>query len=46
MKRDGLVFVIETQWPILLTAQAAREIGSTDDETLNGRSTLQSQFRP
>jgi homogentisate 1,2-dioxygenase len=46
MKRDGLVIVIETQWPILLTAQAAREIGSVDDETLNGKSTLQRQFRP
>lgn len=44
MKRDGLVISLETQWPIVLTDQAAQAVGFTDDETLSGKSTLQSNF--
>ena len=44
MMRDGLYFVLETQWPIVLTAQAARAVTETDDEALGGASTLQSHF--
>jgi len=44
MMRDGLMFVLETRWPIILTAQAAQAVGETDDEYLSGASTLQSHF--
>jgi homogentisate 1,2-dioxygenase len=43
---DYLIFVGETQWPIIVTPQAHRALGTTDDETLNGKNTLQSNFRP
>jgi homogentisate 1,2-dioxygenase len=42
---DGLLFIVETQWPLIVTDQAAQTIGETSDETLSGNSTLQSQFR-
>jgi len=43
--RDGTVMLLETQWPIVLTPQAAQSVGSTDDETLSGKNTLKSNFR-
>jgi len=43
---DYLFIVGETQWPISLTTQAHRAIGTTDDETLSGNNTLQSNFHP
>jgi homogentisate 1,2-dioxygenase len=42
--RDGLFIVIETQWPIALSAQAAQATSVTDDETLGGPSKLQRHF--
>ncbi|MFE7750475.1 homogentisate 1,2-dioxygenase [Streptomyces sp. NPDC057428] len=45
MMTDGLLFVVETQWPLVVTEQAVQTIGQTSDETLSGNSTLQSQFR-
>jgi hypothetical protein len=44
MLRDGLLFVLETQWPIILTAQAAQAVSETEDENLSGESTFQSHF--
>jgi homogentisate 1,2-dioxygenase len=44
MKRDGLMISLESQWPIVLTDQAAQAVGTTDDETLSGKNTLQSNF--
>jgi homogentisate 1,2-dioxygenase len=41
---DYLIVVGETQWPISLTTQAHQSIGITDDETLSGNNTLQSNF--
>jgi homogentisate 1,2-dioxygenase len=45
MMKDGLLFVIETQWPVVVTAQAAQAVSKTDDENLSGASTYQSHFR-
>jgi homogentisate 1,2-dioxygenase len=42
----GLFFLIETNLPVVLTRQAADALGKTDDETLNGRNTLERSFRP
>ena len=41
-----LIIMTETQWPIALTAQAHQAIGTTDDQTLSGNNTLQSNFHP
>jgi homogentisate 1,2-dioxygenase len=46
MTRDGIYFVLETRWPIALTAQAAESTSETDDEQLNGMGTLASHFHP
>ena len=45
MKKDGLLFLIETQWPIALTAQGAQAVRPTDDEVLSGVKTLPRNFR-
>ncbi|MFD9669923.1 homogentisate 1,2-dioxygenase [Rhodococcus sp. NPDC059968] len=44
-KADGLFILWETKLPIALTTQAAQAVGTTDDETLSGKNTLQSRFR-
>jgi len=44
-KVDGLFFLWETKLPIALTTQGAKAVGTTDDETLSGKNTLQSRFR-
>ena len=33
MKREGLLFMMETQLPVLLTAQGAKAVGTTGDQT-------------
>jgi homogentisate 1,2-dioxygenase len=43
-KLDGLMFLLETNLPIRLTSQAGQAVGHIDDETMSGRSTLQSNF--
>lgn len=43
---DYLMIAIETQWPIALTTQSHQALGTTDDETLSGNNTLQSNFHP
>ncbi|MFG1667757.1 homogentisate 1,2-dioxygenase [Streptomyces sp. Y7] len=42
---EGLLVLIETLRPIYLTDQAVQAVGTTDDETLSGDNTLQSNFR-
>ena len=44
MMRDGLMFQLETQWPIVVTAQAAHALSETDDEGLGAQGTLKSHF--
>jgi homogentisate 1,2-dioxygenase len=44
-KFDLTMFLLETQWPILLTAQAARAVEASSDETMGGPSSLQRHFR-
>jgi homogentisate 1,2-dioxygenase len=41
----GLLFLVETNLPIILTRQAADGLGVVDDETFSGRNTLQRNFR-
>ena len=43
---EYLIILSETQWPIALTTQAQQAIGTTQDQTLSGNSTLQSNFDP
>jgi homogentisate 1,2-dioxygenase len=43
-KWDGLLFMLETQWPIVLTAQAARAVEPSANETIGGLNTLQRRF--
>jgi hypothetical protein len=39
------MFVLETQWPIVLTAQAGRAVEPSGDETMGGLSRLRRHFR-
>jgi homogentisate 1,2-dioxygenase len=41
-KVDGLVFMLESQWPIFLTTQAAEAVSPS---TVSGQSSLRSNFR-
>ena len=43
-KADGMLFVVETNLQLPLTAQAAQAVGYTDDETLSGRNTAPRNF--
>lgn len=43
-KADGMLFVVETNLQLPLTAQAAQAVGYTDDETLSGRNTAPRHF--
>jgi homogentisate 1,2-dioxygenase len=44
IKTDGLIVMVETQWPIAVTGQAIATAGETD-ETRSDMSMLQSHFR-
>ena len=44
-KSDGLLFVVETQWPIALTAQGAQAIRPTDAEVVGGANAPSANFR-
>ncbi|MFE5036952.1 homogentisate 1,2-dioxygenase [Streptomyces sp. NPDC056683] len=44
-KSEGMMVMVETQWPIVLTPQAAQAVGSPDGEVLRSEANLPKNFR-